>query len=272
MDEKKNTNRLWDKIEIWVILLFCGLAVVLDFLEIQYTKDKFINDMLSKLLQQTCGIVAAILLMVRLKIKLFGKPQGWLFLIPAVIIALDNFPLVSYLNGNIHFINVTASNVVFIAVNCLAIGLFEELIFRGIAFSLLAGVFSKDKKGFLLTYVSSSLVFGLAHIFNGSIMQVGYTILTGGLFAFALVKTKNILTSAFLHALYNFCGLQLFIEQDLVRSGTLFDMGTVIMMAIISVLGGLFVIYSILAYKEEDRIDLYKKLGVPPIEKKKVDI
>lgn len=146
----------------------------------------------------------------------------------------------------------------------MAVGLFEECIFRGIVFSVLAGCFSKDRKGFLKTYFLSAIIFGAAHLFNGfslgTLLQVAYTVLTGGLFAFCLIKTKNILCCAFVHGLYNFCGL-LFDTQGL-GTGVVFDVGTVVTMAIVGVCVGIFVLYSVFKYSEEERCALYGYLGL----------
>jgi membrane protease YdiL (CAAX protease family) len=143
--------------------------------------------------------------------------------------------------------------------------IFEEIIFRGIVFSVLADRFSKNKKGFLKTYVISSVIFGLAHLFNGfsfgTVLQVGYTVLTGGLFAFCLIMTKNILCCALVHGIYNFCGL-LFDHVQGLGNGVVFDLGTVITMAVISVVVGIFVLYKVYHYPDEERKDLYARLGI----------
>ena len=149
----------------------------------------------------------------------------------------------------------------------MAVGAFEECVFRGVIFSLLAGVFPQNKKGFLLTYVLSSVVFGLTHIMNGISWQIGYTILTGGLFAFCLIKTKNVFCAAFVHGLYNFCGLLFeYYNPELktigLGSGVVFDTGTVVTMIIVSVLVGVFILYKVITYSESERIDLYEKLGI----------
>ena len=149
-------------------------------------------------------------------------------------------------------------------VYCIAIGLFEEVIFRGILFSILADCFGKDRKGFIKTFVISSLIFGAAHLFNGfslgTILQVGYSILTGGLFAFCLVKTKNILCCALAHGVYNFCGL-LFDSMQGLGSGVVFDLGTVLTMVVVSVSIGVFVLYKVYHYAEAEREDLYARLN-----------
>lgn len=250
-------------IEIAVILLLCGLTLVLDYLKINYLEDELRNKYLSKIIQQGCGGIAAILLMRRLNIRLFGKPQHILYMIPCLLIAIDNFQFSSYFQGNMQLVHNKPIDFLLFGLYCLSVGLFEECIFRGVIFAVVAGLFSKDKKGLWWTYITSSVVFGIAHIFNGSILQVGYTILTGGLFAFALMKTKNIFCCAFVHALYNFGGL-LFetAERFGLGNGVVFDIGTVITMLVVCLTLGAFVLYSVFKYSAEEQKELYRKLGV----------
>ena len=254
--------------EITLILLFCGLTLALDYIKIDYVSNELRNQYISKIIQQACGGVAAILLMVRLNIRLFGKPQHLLYLIPCFLIAIDNFQFSSYFNGCMELVHKQPMDFILFALYCLSVGIFEECIFRGVIFTVLAGLFSKDKKGLLLTFVASSVVFGFAHIFNGSILQVGYTILTGGLFAFTLMKSKNIFCCALVHAVYNFGGLLFETSERFgLGNGVFFDVGTVVTMAVVSVVLGAFVLYSVWKYSAEEQEELYAKLGVP-MEKK----
>ena len=263
MVNQENRKSIRNVIEIAVILLLCGLTLALDYLKINYVEHELRNKYLSKIIQQGCGGIAAILLMRRLNIRLFGKPQHMLYMIPCLLIAIDNFQFSSYFQGNMQLVHNEPMDFLLFALYCLSVGLFEECIFRGVIFAVVAGLFSKDKKGLWLTYITSSVIFGLAHIFNGSILQVGYTILTGGLFAFALMKTKNIFCCAFVHALYNFGGL-LFetAERFGLGNGVVFDMGTVITMLVVCLTLGAFVLYSVFKYSAEEQKELYAKLGV----------
>ena len=249
-------------IEIAIILLFCGLTLALDYIKIDYVSHELRNKYVSKIIQQGCGGIAAIFLMLRLKIRLFGKPQHLLYLIPCLLIAIDNFQFSSYFNGHMQLVHDAPIDFLLFGLYCLSVGLFEECIFRGVIFTVIAGLFTKDKKGLLLTFVCSSAVFGIAHVFNGSILQVGYTILTGGLFAFAMMKTKNVCCAAFVHALYNFGGLLFETSERFgLGHGVVFDTGTVITMLVVSLVLGAFILYSVWKYPEEERAELYQKLG-----------
>ena len=44
-------------------------------------------------------------------------------------------------------------------------------------------------------------------------------------------------------------------------SGVIFDTPTVILMAVVGISVGIFVLYSVWRYPEEERIELYKRLG-----------
>jgi len=266
-EDRRKKIKNW--IEIAVIALLCVATVVLDFVKIPYLKDSLQNAWLSKIVQQTIGSVAGILLLRRLGIKLFGKPQGWLYLIPCLIVAIDNFQFYAYFNretlgGAMQFARTGVWDFVLFALYCFFIGLFEELIFRGVIFAVLAGIFSKDKKGLILTFVLSSVIFALSHLVNGFSIQVAYTLLTGGLFAFCLMKTRNIFCCAFVHGLYNFCGLLLGkASENGLGTGIVLDTGTCITMAIVGVLVGAFVVYKVLTYTEQERSTLYAQLGIP---------
>ena len=259
MRDKKIHNR----IEIAIICLLCAATVVLDFVKIEYLTNSLRNALLCKIIQQTCGSIAGILLLRRLNLKLFSKPTNCLYLIPCFIVAIDNFQFSAYFNGRLSLVHKETVDFLLFGGYCLLVGLFEECIFRGIVFSVLASLFTQNKKGFLLTYVISSATFGLAHIINGISIQIAYTMLTGGVFAFCLIKTKNIFCCAVVHGAYNFCGLLFDTEQNLgLGTGVVFDTGTVITMLVISVLVGLFIIYKVWTYSEAERLELYNKLGI----------
>ena len=270
MQNEAKAKIIRNHIELAIIVILCAFILVFDFIDISYSKDAFYNRMISKIVQQSCGVIAGILILVRLRVKLFGKPKKLLYLIPCMIIAVDNFQFCAYFSGKMQLVRTSLKDFTLFGAYCLSIGLFEEIVFRGIIFSTLAGFFGNTRKGFLTTYILSSCVFGVAHLFNGfslgTLLQVAYTILTGGLFAFCLIKTKNIFCCAFVHAIYNFCGL-LFDVQGL-GSGVVFDMGTTITMLIVSIIVGIFVLYKVFKYTDAERNELYDCLGV---KEKKID-
>lgn len=260
--EKKISEKNRNIIMIFVIAILCIATIMFEFISIQYTPDEFRNKMIGKSLQQCCGIGATVLLMIKADIKLFKKPQNILYLIPCLIIAIDNFPFWAYFSKNLQIVRKEVLDWVLFSGYCLSVGIFEECIFRGIIFSVLASRLSRDRKGFLLTYVLSSFIFGAAHLLNGfsaaTILQIGYTTLTGGLFAFALIKTRNIFCCGAIHAIYNFCGL-LLIELG---NGFQFDVGTTITMAVVSIVVGAFVLYKVYKCPNTEIKQLYADMGI----------
>lgn len=267
MQEHLSRERIWKRGEFALILILCVATLLLDFFKISYSKNELHNKYIAKIVQQGIGVFAALLLLKRLNVKIFGMPQQGLYLILGLIVAIDNFQWSSFLNGNMELINNKPLDFLLFGGYCLSVGLFEECIFRGVIFSLLAGQFSKDKSGLWKTYIVSSLIFAAAHLMNGlsfgTILQVGYTFLTGGLFGFILMKTKNVFCCGFIHALYNFGGLLFETSENMgLGTGVIFDLGTVLTMFVISVIAGIFVLYSVKKYTEEEQLELYEKLGI----------
>ncbi|MFQ7078124.1 MAG: lysostaphin resistance A-like protein [Christensenellaceae bacterium] len=180
---------------------------------IKYTSDEVKNGLISDV-PLIIGTVAVIWLMIRGKTGLFGRPTKLWFLIPCLLVAVDNFPFPSYFAGKSQLLYTDVDKWLWFAGFCIFVGVFEECVFRGIVFPLLAGCFSSDKKGLIKTFFISSVIFGGMHLFNifagaGIIyLQAGYSTLIGGLCAFALMKTK-ISFSCVRAWMYDFCGLML---------------------------------------------------------------
>ena len=244
---------------------------MLDFIDIKYTKDTLYNTWIGRILSNFSACIAVLALMKILRISPFKRPQGMLYMIPCLLIAFANFPLISYLNGNMHFVRKGAWDIILFVLYCLSVGVLEELIFRGVLFSMIAERCGKDRNGLIKAFVLSSILFGLAHltnIFRGAgivptLVQVLYSTLTGGLFCFALIKTKNLLCCAGVHALYNICGLLFETPERLgIGTGVVFDTGTLIMMALIDVCLGVLVLYSLFKNPEKDRVELYERLHI----------
>ena len=85
------------------------------------------------------------------------KPLLWLLVIPGFIIAINNFPFVSYLMGDCK-IDADLSSILFWALICVGVGFFEEMAFRGCAFMLLLKSRTESKgKIFLAIFLSSEI-------------------------------------------------------------------------------------------------------------------
>ena len=258
-------------IDTTIIAIFCVLFAVFQFFDIKFTSDIVRSAWIKHILSNSSATVVVIILMKRLQIKAFQRPNRLVYFLPCIAMALVNLPFISYFNGNMSIVRNNTWDILFFVLYCLSVGILEELVFRGILFSAFLGRFPKDKKGMFKAFVFSSVFFGLAHLsnlFSGAgigavLLQVVYTTLTGGLFCFAFIQTKNILFSAGTHALYNMCGLIFEIPARFgLGTGIIFDTGTIVVMAVVDVLIAIFVFYSLYKYPEEDRKALYDALNV----------
>lgn len=171
------------------------------------------------LMSRLVGGAACILFMLEFSytkiLSPFGnkKPLLWLLALPAFVIAINNFPFVSFLSGDCRVISGSAS-LLWYAIVCLGVGFFEEMAFRGCAFMLFLEKRTGSKAKIFFAIFLSSAVFGLIHfvnIFAGSsplavLRQIGYSALIGALCSVVLLLTRNIWICVILHASYNFCG------------------------------------------------------------------
>lgn len=83
----------------------------------------------------------------------------------------------------------------------LGVGLVEEFAFRGFIFKRFKNLFGKD----FLAVICSSALFGLFHIFGGSLIQIVLTGLIGALFCFFKLKIRNCSTLSLIiaHGVYD---------------------------------------------------------------------
>ena len=255
-----------EKLRTIVIVCLLAFTLLAEFLP-PILKDTRKDFFLSSSIPLFFGFIAFFLLLQKEKSGLFKKPTKLIYLFPALVIAVDNFQFASYFSGKMQPLQADLGDWILFVSYCLLTGLFEETIFRGTVFPLLADRFEKNKKGLLKTIIVSSMVFGGAHLFNlfagggaGVLLQVGYSTLTGALFAFVLIKTKNVLCCGFVHGLYNFCGL-LFSKEQGLGAGVVFDFATGLTMFIVSVLVAGFAVYSFIKYTEDEREELYNRFG-----------
>jgi membrane protease YdiL (CAAX protease family) len=147
------------------------------------------------------------------KIKQKDLGRAVLFTLPCWAIAINNFPIIPYLSGKV-YIEADTSDILFYALQCLCVGFFEELAFRGCIFLLALQRRRQTVWGAFSAIVISSAVFGAIHLVNilagaspvAVILQVGYSFLIGGMCAVVLMRTHCIWHCVLLHAVYNFCG------------------------------------------------------------------
>ncbi len=143
-----------------------------------------------------------------------GNRSLWavISILPAFVVAINNFPFVSFIAGDCTLVGEIADILLF-AMFCLSVGFFEEITFRGCVLMYLLKKRNTSKKGIFMAIFWSSVVFGLVHMVNfvtdspiAVILQIGYSTLIGALCSLVLLATKNVWLCVFLHATYNFVG------------------------------------------------------------------
>ena len=184
-----------------------------------------------------------------LKISSKGLGRAILFTIPCWIIAINNFPFIAILSGEAH-ITASAGDIAVYALQCLCVGLFEELAFRGCIFLLALDTHRKSSFDLFLAIVISSAIFGVVHLVNviagasiGSvILQIGYSFLIGGMCSVVLMKTGCIWHCVLIHAVYNFCGG---VVPEL-GTGVIWNTPTIILTVIVSVAVAAYIVQALL--------------------------
>lgn len=131
----------------------------------------------------------------------------------------------------------------------IAIGLYEEVLLRGICFYLMYRAWGYTRSGVLKAAIAQALIFGAFHIFNlfehaavDVFAQVIYAALLGVGFAGIVVYTKSLWTAVFIHAFIDATGTmgKFFIDDYARTPGTVGGYVVVIMaIFIISTLPGI---------------------------------
>jgi uncharacterized protein len=137
--------------------------------------------------------------------------------IPSFIISINNFPFSALFNGRVTWIEPNYRLLLFF-IECISIGFFEEIIFRGVLLNILLNKFSKHRLGILYSILISSIVFSVAHLLNLSelgmqsiVLQMGYSFLMSMMWAIVYLKTKNLWIVIIMHSTFNFFGQVVFI-------------------------------------------------------------
>jgi len=182
--------------------------------------------------------------------------------LPALAVATNNFPILGMMNGAVWL---ERGDLLWVyALDCLMIGLFEELAFRGVLLPFLLEKRRKTKAEVLWTVVGSSAVFGLIHLINlfegasvgSTLLQVGYSFLIGGMCAIVLMKTGNLLYCIVLHTVYDFGG-----RWMTVAGGSLWDTPTVVITAVLAVIVTAWMLVVFFRMEPQDAEQFYRRPG-----------
>ncbi len=197
-----------------LLIIIIAILLVVDLIFAFYTN--FEGAMIVDIVLRFSYSIVIILMIMALRLDVL-KPKNlhllWLA-IPALLVSINNFPIIAFFNEKT---TLTASDtdVYMFLMQSVSIGLFEELIFRGLMLAWILDYLKDTKHAVLKSMFISSALFGLVHLLNifagasfgQTILQMLYTTLTGLMWSAVLVLTKNIWTTVVLHIVYNIAGL-----------------------------------------------------------------
>lgn len=209
------------KRKIALVLTAVGV-LVLGYFEIAkptLSQDQVLQKLMTMTITRMVGAVVFFGVLLTLGYRVLNpvrRPFGKsiLFCIPAFLVVINNMPILSMMWGDAYFVHKEWYYMAWFVAECLAIGLFEEAAFRGVALLLLAEKRRNSTKGLFVSILLSSAVFGVVHLANvltgagigAVILQIGYSFLIGAMCSVVLYKTANLWLCVLLHAIYDFSG------------------------------------------------------------------
>ncbi|MFB7158368.1 lysostaphin resistance A-like protein [Lysinibacillus sp. NPDC056232] len=194
---------------ILLAILFTLLALVFPFIAGVIIAVNNISSLSSICLIQfiafAVGVLVTLWIMKKSKFSFqdFGfrkfKAEAWM----AVIVVSE---LVAFLSGITDKDGFSAQYVLILFLFVIAVGLYEEFIFRGLIFKYLSA------KGLKTAIIGSSFLFGIGHLENLlaghdfllTLLQVAFAFLFGLVCAEIVVKTKSIIFPIAWHASHDF--------------------------------------------------------------------
>ncbi|MEX3745230.1 lysostaphin resistance A-like protein [Lysinibacillus xylanilyticus] len=194
---------------ILLSILFTLLALVFPIISGAIITVKNINSLSTIYLIHfaafTCGILVTLWIMKKSKFSLqdFGfrrfKAEAWM-----VVIVISE--LIAFFNGLTHKDSFSVQYVFTLLLFVIAVGICEELIFRGLIFKYLSA------KGLKIAILGSSILFGIGHLANlasgadlvMTLLQITYAFLFGLVCAEIVTKTKSIIFPIIWHATHDF--------------------------------------------------------------------
>lgn len=175
--------------------------------------------------------------------------------LPCLLIAINNLPIYELATGKACVTTELGALLLF-AIQCLCVGAFEEISFRGIIFPLLLDQTGNSPKGRTIAVLTNGALFGMLHLCNlignlGAIgavaMQIGYSFLLGCMLAVLVWNGTGIGSCILLHALYNFCGMLI----DTLGSGIQWTTFRIVLTIVVSVAVGVYCIQLLLRSKTD---------------------
>ena len=252
-----------ERISRWGVLLGILAFGILWYSEPTYSQDAATQALCKSLFSRVLGSAVFLSLSFYLHFRLWNRPRlsCLAVLLPCLAVVINNFPILSLLRAEA-WVERWELFWLFLF-DCLFIGIFEELAFRGTLFLAILEKRRSNTKQIFMTTLISSAVFGLVHLANllegagivPTLMQVGYSFLIGGMCSIVLIKSGNILFCILLHAVFDFCGGLI----PTIGQGEIWNPPTVIFTAVLAVAVSVWMLYVLFHVRAEETDQFYKK-------------
>lgn len=256
-----------------IIFVAAPALLWLEFAKPSLTEDPVLAPLITMTLTRLIGAAVFLALLLNEGYRVlnpFQKPflKSLLFALPPFLVVVNNMPILSMIWGDAYLVHKAPVYLIWFAAECLAIGLFEELAFRGVIFLMFAEKRYATRKGLFWSLILTSAVFGGVHLINvlmgagigAVILQIGYSFLIGAMCAVVLLRTRNVWICVLLHAIYDFCGTLV----PTLGGGTWWDTPTVVFTAVLAVATAIYLIWQFFRLDLTQVGEIYR--GAPPAE------
>lgn len=248
-----------------ILLILLIIAAALELGRFTFVPgDEVMNNIVFMILSRLVASVFFFILIKSNNVKVFEtkNKKNFALVLPCVLIAIFNMPFAELLRGDCT-VSAGPGKILLFALECLLVGAFEELAFRGLLLPIVLRKYSQSKIKILLCVIITSCVFGLYHLVNlfmgagigPTLLQVCYSALVGAMCGAIVLITGNVVPCILIHGIYNFCGMLV----DTFGSGSQWNVTRVIAFAAVSVL---VLVYMVIVF--------IKKESFPLIENNKV--
>lgn len=243
-----------------------ALMLVVELLNMRFANDTTEYELIYGIATRGIGAAACILMMSYCSFShlfsSFGKLRDIALILPCCLIAINNFPFISVINGWA-ILDTKWYLILLLALQCFLVGLFEEAAFRGCVFMLILERKHNSRKEIFYSIIFSSLVFGGIHIVNllvGAgivpvVLQLGYSFLIGAMCSVVLLVTKKLWIPILIHAVFNFAGGLI----PTLGRGEIWDRATVVLTVIVSVAVAIYTVALFFKYDISKMQELFPK-------------
>ena len=247
---------------IVLLVLTAVSLIVFGFPDIIRLRDETFDALLSDTVPRLTGGIFLICLLFFGSERRYLLPErkgigrAFLWSIPCFLVAVVNFPFSALITGSATVMRVDLLWIFLL--KCFSVALLEEAFFRGLLLPVFEKSFQKHRYAQLFAVLVSATLFALFHLINlafgggvgDTLLQVGYTFLTGAMFAVMLLKTGNLWLCVLAHFLFDVGGLLVFELGDGDPQDTVFW----ILTAVIGVLCLIHIVLTLVALmRKEDR-------------------